>query len=123
VGSIGVRCVKSHTVLFFHFDVKITKGAGRLEFRPDPVTAKIEWGGLTSIGLRLARRLVVILGVELLAAQGTHFEVRVQLEEDWQIVLPEIVAAVREHDKQAKLELLVNDKAMTQWHERLLRGL
>jgi hypothetical protein len=143
VGTIGVRCARPHTNLWFHVGVRIAYDHLHPDFRNDGREDKMNellhrgepWGGLTDVGTRIVKRVLDIQGGFLgltrlvlgLSVVPNYFDLEVKNEKAWRRVLPEVVRIIREETGDPKAAVRLYQKPggppVEQWHEPLIREL
>ena len=135
MGTIGVRCAKSRTSLWFHLDAQFATEHLNPDFRTDGLDRAANealgilppWDQLTKLGLLIVSRVLTIRGVVRLSARPNYLDLQVRREEDWRCVLPQVVRIIREETRDPYATVRTHqtrgNERYEDWHAPLLREL
>lgn len=132
MGEIGIRCANLRTSLWFHVSFAFATDHLYPPFRvdgSDPIALSLAggrypWTELTPEGKLITARILELPGFTELAARPDYFDLGVDSEERWRIVLPAVVNIIRDVSNDPTAPVVIRrDPAhpdMPQWHAPLV---
>ncbi|SRR6266496_154247 len=135
MGTIGVRCAKSHSCLWFHLDVPFAEDHLHPDFRNDGKDRKLNellrrdppWDKLTPTGKKITEQVLKLRGVAWLSARPDYFDLTLKAERLWRKHLPTVVAIIRNETNDPKARVVPyirpGSTKIPQWHVPLLEEL